>query len=132
MFPSARFRRFGISICVVEMGCFGWIVTSVHCKRFHSESSPRIIYFTIALSCRVTVSHFRIFRSDLTVRGSIPCTKIALNTINLVMAREYVHFFFFLKKKIMVVSAMLGGSLHTQGFNEEMRAGVDGRTRGDI
>jgi hypothetical protein len=85
--------------------CLDCCDTSVHCKRFHSESSPGIIYFTIALSCRVSVSHFRIFRSDLTVREIIPRIKIALNTINLVMAREHVTFFFW-KNLYMVVSGI--------------------------
>ena len=65
----------------------------IHCKGFHTESSPGVIYFTITWSCRVTISNFRIFRSNLTVRESIPCTKVGLNTINLVVASGIRSFF---------------------------------------
>jgi len=66
----------------------------IHRKGFHTESSPGVIYFTITWSCRVTISNFRFFQRDLTVRESILCTKVGSNTINLVMAWEHVHFFF--------------------------------------
>jgi hypothetical protein len=78
----------------------------IHRKGFHTESSPGVIYFTMTWSCRVTISNFRIFRRDLTVRESILCTKVGLNTMNFWSWHGNTFVFFW--KKNMVVSAMSG------------------------
>lgn len=78
---------------MVEIECFGQAVTSNSLQDFHSECSPEVAHLTSTWSCRVTISDLRILWNDITVRESIPCTKVGSSIINLVMAWEHIHSF---------------------------------------